>query len=126
MSTSTHPIIVPSDYDIEDVFPLHTLLTIPRLHRTIPQPHRKTPLLILQRIYLNELPLERIDQVEEKIEDLGNGRVIIQRYFDSLETELQKARTQIAGLQKEQMGHNDEIVLARVRISTLEMIIEDI
>ncbi|GKD47176.1 putative reverse transcriptase domain-containing protein, partial [Tanacetum coccineum] len=33
---------------------------------------------------------------------------------------------EIAGLQKEQMGHNDEIVLARVRISTLEMIIEDI
>nr|GEZ43718.1 hypothetical protein [Tanacetum cinerariifolium] len=26
---------------------------------------------------------------------------------------------------KEQMGHNDEIVLARVKISTLEMIIED-
>nr|GEW24312.1 reverse transcriptase domain-containing protein [Tanacetum cinerariifolium] len=43
-----------------------------------------------------------------------------------LETKLQKTRTQIAGLQKEQRGHNDEIVLARVRISTLEMIIEDI
>nr|GEU81493.1 hypothetical protein [Tanacetum cinerariifolium] len=76
--------------------------------------------------HLDELPLERIEQVEEKIESLGNGRVIIQRDFDSLETELQKARTQIAGLQREQMGHNDEIVLARIRISTLEMIIEDI
>nr|GEW29048.1 putative reverse transcriptase domain-containing protein [Tanacetum cinerariifolium] len=43
-----------------------------------------------------------------------------------LETELEEARTQIAGLQKKQMGHNDEIVLARVRISNLEMIIEDI
>nr|GEX89626.1 reverse transcriptase domain-containing protein [Tanacetum cinerariifolium] len=32
----------------------------------------------------------------------------------------------IAGLQKKQMGHDDEVVLARVRISTLEMIIEDI
>nr|GEW00412.1 reverse transcriptase domain-containing protein [Tanacetum cinerariifolium] len=49
-----------------------------------------------------------------------------QRDFDSLETELQNPRTQIAGLQKEEMGHNDEIVLARIRISTLEMIIEDI
>nr|GEX52599.1 hypothetical protein [Tanacetum cinerariifolium] len=38
-------------------------------------------------------------------------------------TELQEARTQIAG---EQIGHNDEIVLAHVRISTLEKIIEDI
>nr|GFC04672.1 hypothetical protein [Tanacetum cinerariifolium] len=28
--------------------------------------------------------------------------------------------------QREQMGHNDEIVLSRVRISTLEMIIDDI
>nr|GEX60413.1 hypothetical protein [Tanacetum cinerariifolium] len=37
-----------------------------------------------------------------------------------------QSRTQIAGLQREQMGHNDEIVLARIRISTLEMIIEDI
>nr|GFB28387.1 hypothetical protein [Tanacetum cinerariifolium] len=53
-------------------------------------------------------------------------RRVWSRDFDSLETELQKARTQITGLQSEQKGHNDEIVLARVRISTLEMIIEDI
>nr|GFB82351.1 reverse transcriptase domain-containing protein [Tanacetum cinerariifolium] len=48
------------------------------------------------------------------------------RDFDKLETELQKARAQIAGLQREQMGHNNEIVLAHVRISTLEMIIKNI
>ncbi|GKB07044.1 hypothetical protein Tco_0835277 [Tanacetum coccineum] len=76
--------------------------------------------------HLDEPPLERIEQMEDKIEGLGNGRIIIQRDFDSLETELQKARTQITRLQREQMGHNDEIVLARVRISTLEMIIKDI
>nr|GEU83750.1 hypothetical protein [Tanacetum cinerariifolium] len=76
--------------------------------------------------HLDELPLERIEQVKEKIEGLGNGRVIIQRDFDSLETELQEARTQIVGLQIEQMRHDDKIVLSRVRISTLEMIIEDI
>ncbi|GJU02609.1 hypothetical protein Tco_1112947 [Tanacetum coccineum] len=74
----------------------------------------------------NELLLERIEKMEENIEGLGNGRVIIQRDFNSLETELQEARTQIAGLQRKQMGHDDEIALARVRISTLEMIIEDI
>ncbi|GJX04868.1 hypothetical protein Tco_0190784 [Tanacetum coccineum] len=76
--------------------------------------------------HLDELPLERIEHMEDKIEGLGNGRVIIQRDFDQLETELQEARTQIAGFQRKQMGHDDEIVLARVRISTLEMIIEDI
>ncbi|GJW39747.1 reverse transcriptase domain-containing protein [Tanacetum coccineum] len=64
--------------------------------------------------------------MEDKIEGLGNGRVIIQRDFDQLETELQEARTQISGFQREQIRHDDEIVLARVRISTLEMIIEDI
>ncbi|GJS51940.1 putative reverse transcriptase domain-containing protein [Tanacetum coccineum] len=76
--------------------------------------------------HLDELPLERIEHMEDKIEGLGNGRVIIQRDFDQLETELQEARTQIAGFQRKQMGHDDEIVLARMRISTLEMIIEDI
>ncbi|GKB36225.1 hypothetical protein Tco_0881167 [Tanacetum coccineum] len=51
--------------------------------------------------HLDELPLERIEHMEDKIEGLGNGR-------------------------RKQMGHDDEIVLARVRISTLEMLIEDI
>ncbi|GKD80309.1 hypothetical protein Tco_1342930 [Tanacetum coccineum] len=76
--------------------------------------------------HLDELPLERIEHMEDKIEGLGNGRVIIHRDFDRLETELQEARTQIFRFQREQIRHDDEIVLARVRISTLEMIIEDI
>ncbi|GJZ93360.1 hypothetical protein Tco_0665425 [Tanacetum coccineum] len=76
--------------------------------------------------HLDELPLERIEHMEDMIEGLGNGRVITQRDFDQLETELQEARTQISGFQREQIRHDDEIVLARVRISTLEMIIEDI
>ncbi|GKD63171.1 hypothetical protein Tco_1305279 [Tanacetum coccineum] len=75
---------------------------------------------------LDELPLERIEHMEDKIEGLGNGRVIIQRDFDQLETELQEVRTQISGFQREQIRHDDEIVLARVRISTLEMLIKDI
>ncbi|GKB29908.1 hypothetical protein Tco_0869309 [Tanacetum coccineum] len=64
--------------------------------------------------------------MEDKIKGLGNGQVIIQRDFDQLETELQEAHTQISGFQREQIRHDDEIVLARIRISTLEMIIEDI
>ncbi|GJZ98686.1 hypothetical protein Tco_0671139 [Tanacetum coccineum] len=51
--------------------------------------------------HLDELPLERIEHMEDKIEGLGNGR-------------------------REQIRHDDEIVLARVRTSTLEILIEDI
>ncbi|GJX08906.1 hypothetical protein Tco_0198765 [Tanacetum coccineum] len=76
--------------------------------------------------HLDELPLERIEHIEDIIEGLGNGRVIIQRDFYQLETELHEARTQIAGFQREQIRHDNEIVLARVRVSTLEMIIKDI
>ncbi|GKE51641.1 hypothetical protein Tco_1486797, partial [Tanacetum coccineum] len=76
--------------------------------------------------HLDEIPLERIEHMEDKIEGLGNGRVIIHRDFDQLETELQEAHTQISEFQREQIGHDDEIVLDRVRIFNLEMIIEDI
>nr|GEU71326.1 hypothetical protein [Tanacetum cinerariifolium] len=93
-------------------------------HKTSLERHEEQIETILN--HLDELPLELIEQVEEKIKGLGNGRVIIQRDFDSLETKLQKARTQISGFQRKQVWHDDEIVLARVRISTLEMIIEDI
>ncbi|GJZ43708.1 reverse transcriptase domain-containing protein [Tanacetum coccineum] len=44
--------------------------------------------------HLDELPLERIEHIEDKIEGLGNGQVIIQRDFDQLETKLQEARTE--------------------------------
>nr|GEX98799.1 reverse transcriptase domain-containing protein [Tanacetum cinerariifolium] len=93
-------------------------------HKTHLERHEEHIETILN--YLDKLPLERIEQVEEKIEGLGNGQVIIHQDFNQLETELQEARTQIAGLQKDQMEHNDEIVVAHVRISTLEMIIKDI
>nr|GFB51773.1 hypothetical protein [Tanacetum cinerariifolium] len=52
---------------------------------------------------------------------LVDGRVIMHQDFDRLEIELQKARTQIAGFQREQMRHDDEVVLTRVKISTLEV-----
>nr|GEU48212.1 hypothetical protein [Tanacetum cinerariifolium] len=76
--------------------------------------------------HLDELSLYRIEHMEDKIEGIGNGRVIIQQDFDKIETELQEARAQIFGFQRKQMGHDGEIVLSRVRTSTLEMIIEDI
>ncbi|GKB49700.1 reverse transcriptase domain-containing protein [Tanacetum coccineum] len=51
--------------------------------------------------HLDELPLERIEHMEDKIKGLGNGR-------------------------RKQTGHDDEIVLTRIRITTIEMLIEDI
>ncbi|GJW18023.1 hypothetical protein Tco_0025459 [Tanacetum coccineum] len=76
--------------------------------------------------HLDELSLDRIEHMEDKIEGLGKGRVIIQQDFDNLETELQEARTQIAKLQRKQMGNNSKIALARFRITNLEQIIKDI
>ncbi|GKB01268.1 hypothetical protein Tco_0829312 [Tanacetum coccineum] len=93
-------------------------------HKTCLDRHEEHIETILN--HLDELPLERIEHMEHKIEGLGNGRVIIQRDFDQLETELQEAHTHISEFQREQIRHDNEIVLARVRISTLEMIIEDI
>ncbi|GJW82541.1 hypothetical protein Tco_0146516 [Tanacetum coccineum] len=93
-------------------------------HKTHLERHEEQIETILN--HLDELPLERIENMEDKIKSLGNGRVIIQRDFNQLETELQEARTQISGFQREQIRHEDEIVLARVRTSTLEILIEDI
>ncbi|GJW71592.1 hypothetical protein Tco_0128509 [Tanacetum coccineum] len=71
----------------------------PVSHKTHLERHEEQIETILN--HLDELPLERIEHMEDKIEGLGNGR-------------------------REQIRHDDEIVLARVRISTLEMLIEDI
>ncbi|GJV84089.1 hypothetical protein Tco_1523987 [Tanacetum coccineum] len=48
--------------------------------------------------YLGELSLDRIVHIEDKVEGLGKGRVIIQQDFDTLEAELQQARAQITKL----------------------------
>ncbi|GJX85723.1 reverse transcriptase domain-containing protein [Tanacetum coccineum] len=68
-------------------------------HKTSLERHEEHIKTILN--HLDELPLERIEHMEDKIEGLGNGR-------------------------KEQIRHDDEIVLVRVRTSTLEILIEDI
>ncbi|GJV56232.1 hypothetical protein Tco_1457237 [Tanacetum coccineum] len=68
-------------------------------HKTRLEHHEEQIDAILN--HLDELPLERIEYMEDNIEGLGNGR-------------------------REQIRHVDEIVLACVRISTLEMVIEDI
>nr|GEZ60842.1 hypothetical protein [Tanacetum cinerariifolium] len=65
-------------------------------------------------------------KTKNKIEGLGQGRVIIQQVFDALEAELQQARAQITKFNKKQMGSNHKIYLACFRITELEHIINDI
>nr|GEU71144.1 hypothetical protein [Tanacetum cinerariifolium] len=76
--------------------------------------------------HLDKLSLDRIEHIENKIEGLGQGRVIIQQDFDTLETELQQAHAQITKLYRKQMGSNHKISLARFKITKLEYIINDI
>ncbi|GJV52354.1 hypothetical protein Tco_1448095 [Tanacetum coccineum] len=76
--------------------------------------------------HLDELSLDRIEHIEDKIEGLRKGRVFIQQDFDNLEAKLQKAHARIAKFQRKQMGNNNKITLARFRIANLEQIIKEI
>ncbi|GKF38154.1 hypothetical protein Tco_0118215 [Tanacetum coccineum] len=76
--------------------------------------------------HLDELSLDRIEHIEDKIEGLRNGQVIIQQDFNNLEAELRESSIQIAKLQRKQMVNNNKIALARFRIANLEQIIEEI
>nr|GEZ17135.1 retrovirus-related Pol polyprotein from transposon TNT 1-94 [Tanacetum cinerariifolium] len=76
--------------------------------------------------HLDELSLDRIEHIEDKIEGLGQGRVIIQQDFNTLEAELQQARSQITKLQRKQIRSNHKISLAHFRITELEHIIINI
>ncbi|GKE95072.1 hypothetical protein Tco_1579927 [Tanacetum coccineum] len=55
-------------------------------HKTRLERHEEQIKEILN--YLDELSLDRIEHIEDKIKGHGNGRVIIQQDFDNLETEL--------------------------------------
>ncbi|GJZ36720.1 hypothetical protein Tco_0582911 [Tanacetum coccineum] len=72
-----------------------------------------------------EIPPERFEQIENGIEGLGKGTIIIQCDFDALAAELQQAHTQITKLQRKQIGSNHKISLARYRIAELAEVIND-
>ncbi|GJT55708.1 hypothetical protein Tco_0990762, partial [Tanacetum coccineum] len=72
-------------------------------HKTSLEPHEEQIKEILN--HLDELSLDRIEHIEDKIEE---------------------SRTQIAKLQRKQLENNSKISLARFRITNLEQIIEDI
>nr|GEU91463.1 hypothetical protein [Tanacetum cinerariifolium] len=76
--------------------------------------------------HLDEISLDRIEHIVDKIEGLGQGRVVIQQDFNTLEDELQQARAQITKLHRKQMGSNHKISLSRFRNTELEHIINDI
>ncbi|GJX30954.1 hypothetical protein Tco_0240809 [Tanacetum coccineum] len=132
MSSNTsnyiHPIIVPSNFDVEDAFsftntpdytPTSPDYSPGSLGNTSPNPSddlakyllaslanspfHDDPYMKIETIlnHLDELPFERIEHMEDKIKGLGNGR-------------------------REQIRHDDEIVLACIRTYTLEILIEDI
>ncbi|GKF28970.1 hypothetical protein Tco_0095312 [Tanacetum coccineum] len=67
-------------------------------HKTSLERHEEQIEEILN--HLDELSLDRIEHIKDKIEGLRNGRMIIQQYFDNLEAELRKSQTQIAKLQR--------------------------
>ncbi|GKA08695.1 hypothetical protein Tco_0688026 [Tanacetum coccineum] len=74
---------------------------------------------------LEEIPPEHFDHIENSIEGLGKGWIIIQQDFDALEAELQQARAQITKLKRKQMNSNHRISLAYYRINELGEVIND-
>nr|GEV52072.1 putative reverse transcriptase domain-containing protein [Tanacetum cinerariifolium] len=93
-------------------------------HKTRLECHEEQIKEILNR--LDELSLDCIENMEDNIDSLGKGRVIIQQDFDNLETELQETRAQVAKLQRKQLGQNNKIALARFRINDLEQMVKEI
>nr|GFC75966.1 hypothetical protein [Tanacetum cinerariifolium] len=93
-------------------------------HKTSLERHEEQIKEILN--HLDELSLDRIENIEDNIDGLGKGRVIIQQDFDNLETTLQETRAQVAKLQRKKLGQNNKIALVRFRINDLEQIIKEI
>ncbi|GJR91453.1 reverse transcriptase domain-containing protein [Tanacetum coccineum] len=79
----------------------------------------------VSKVYLKKIPPELFEQIENGIEGLGKGTIIIQRDFDALAEELQQAHTQITKLQRKQIGSNHQISLARYKIAELAEVIND-
>nr|GFC82353.1 hypothetical protein [Tanacetum cinerariifolium] len=93
-------------------------------HKTSLKRHKEKIKDILNHV--DELSLDRIENIKDNMEGLGKGWVIIQQYFNNLETELQETRAQVAKLQRNQLGQNNEIALALFKIADLEQIIKEI
>nr|GEZ48996.1 hypothetical protein [Tanacetum cinerariifolium] len=128
MYTFTHPITFPSYSDIEDAFSsTHSSEYIPASPDYFPASSGNTssdPSQDLFKYLLASLAISFFyDDPYIKV---------MQAYNATSNESLIPSQAHIApptvlpSHPREQMGHNDEIVLARVMISALEMIIEDI
>nr|GFC34013.1 hypothetical protein [Tanacetum cinerariifolium] len=76
--------------------------------------------------HLDELPLDRIERIEDDVEGLGKGRVIIQQDYDQMRVEFQKSRSQVFKVQRKLFEQRNKIAFAHYRISNLEHVIEQI
>ncbi|GJZ18698.1 hypothetical protein Tco_0554821 [Tanacetum coccineum] len=136
MCSSTHHIIVPSDSDVGDAFSSTNtsgyIIASPDYFPALPGNTSPDFLEHLSKDLLASLtispfhddPYMKIMQAYNAISNESHipsqapiaPPIILPsspQDFDQLETELQEARTQIAGFQRKQIGHDDEIVLAR-------------
>nr|GEX82079.1 putative reverse transcriptase domain-containing protein [Tanacetum cinerariifolium] len=76
--------------------------------------------------HLDELPLDRIERIEDDVEGLDKGRVIIQQDYDQMRLEFQKSRYQVFKLQRKLFEQRNKIAFGHYRISNLEHVIEEI
>nr|GEZ75629.1 hypothetical protein [Tanacetum cinerariifolium] len=75
-------------------------------HDSTLEQHRKQIKEILNHV--DELPLDRIEQIEDHVEGLGRGRVIIQQDYDQMRVEFQKSRSQVFKLQRKLFEQRDK------------------
>nr|GEY17846.1 hypothetical protein [Tanacetum cinerariifolium] len=76
--------------------------------------------------HLDELPLDRIERIEDVVEGHGKGRVIIQQDYDQMRVEFQKSRSQVFKLQRKLFEQRDKIAFVHYGISNLEYIIKEV
>nr|GEW72357.1 hypothetical protein [Tanacetum cinerariifolium] len=88
-----------------------------RSHDLTLEQHEKQIKEILN--HLDELPLDRIERIEDDVEGLGKDRIIIQQYYDQMEVEFQKSRSQVFKLQRKQFKQRNKIAFAHYRISNI-------
>nr|GEX32541.1 hypothetical protein [Tanacetum cinerariifolium] len=128
MYTFTHPITIPSDSDIEDAFSsTHSPDYISAssdyfpasLGNTSSDPSEHLSKYLLASLAISLFYDDPYMKVMQAYNATSNESLIPPQAHIAPPTVLPSPP-------REQMGHNDEIVLARVRISALEMIIEDI
>nr|GEX96086.1 hypothetical protein [Tanacetum cinerariifolium] len=76
--------------------------------------------------HLDELPLDHIERIEDDVEGLRKGRVIIQQDYDQVRVEFQKSRSQVFKLQRKLFEQRDKTAFVHYRISNLEHVIEEV